>query len=99
MFKIGQKIVCIENPKWLPTVIMVNRPKPKEVCEVIGFSSANGIDLILKGYETNSIGGENAFRSINFKPIEYQSSSKEILEKFKLVEERADVKIKELEKL
>ena len=106
-FKVGQKVVCIDS-EGSGGVLIKN--KIYEI-EKLTKSKCCGVDLLLLKdlsysghlqtttcFRHNHDHGFLAFGSLRFKPLQYENISLEIVSNLKLVEEKSDVQIKELEK-
>jgi hypothetical protein len=93
-FKVGQRVVCIKKFLGMiyKTGLKANAPLPVLgntyiITHILpdGFLMLSGFSLL------------DSFDPTKFEPLKYNSATAEILEKFKLTEEKADVEIKELE--
>jgi len=102
-FKVGQKVVCVKKFVGLylfsKTPTIGEQPIKGETYTVDAITMRCGeYCLFLKEFTHNNIGGKRvSFVMYKFRPIQYQSATAEILEKFKLTEEKSDVKVKEVE--
>lgn len=104
-FKINQKVVYItgvHHPKGSIHIIMgiktllcgcvkLNIGEPDDDPDRILFHCKKHPHII------DNKDGYNWYQSESFRPLEYNSATSEILEKFPLTEEKADVKIREHE--
>lgn len=88
-FKVGQKVVCIEET---PS----GSVKEGEIYTVIGYSKVHPQGVLLK--EAVSKHGDAGFWEHRFKSLQYENISLRIINNLKLVEEKSDIQIKELEK-
>jgi hypothetical protein len=100
-FKIGQKIICVENH-------CMNLVKRGQIFIIkdIRVCSCGNVSLSLHGYADSYMGTTcfkcktiylgRYFRSTLFRPLIYDGNAiVEILEKFAPIEERSDIEIKE----
>lgn len=91
-FKIGQKVVYksgCNDP-------MANAPQDGEIVTIkdrCSFADA----WLVEEYQFAKYGGIQYIKSRALRPLIYNNISAEIIEKFKLTEEKADVEIKETE--
>lgn len=101
-FKVGMKVVCVDDKHFTKEGEIV--PAQDEIYTIRDMHYVDG-RLALRFEEiVNSprvyidMGfNECAFWAEGFKPIQYQSATSEILERFKLTEEKADVEVRELQ--
>ena len=91
-FKVGQKVVCISKltPESQLKVGSIYTIKAIDRCR---FSGKLGFLL----FEATPIPSKRLFDATRFRALEYNDATAEILEKFKLTEEKSDVEIKEYE--
>ena len=99
-FRVGQKIVCIgkfkNNPPCYEPCIQPVKDKIYTIREIK--KSKQGkvgllLDEIVNKPTTHENGfGEQCFISTGFRPLQYISATLEIIEKFKLTEEKSDIK-------
>lgn len=109
-FKIGQKVVCVNaKPTIGKTVLYIKEGNTYTIKNIhICSCGMEHISLI----EINDNGGltcgnccgncsmlinQICYMNIRFRPLIYNSATEEILEKFKLTEEKSDIQIKEQE--
>ncbi len=95
MFKIGQKVICVKEGSWKPNPI---GPRKDDIVTIDGFRTLNSkFYLLLSEYSTRQEDGIfHVYRDIQFKALTDNKVIAELLE-IKLVEERLDVEVKELE--
>lgn len=95
-FKPEQKVAFIgfRNATNLGAVIS---PKENQVVTIKILSGIYANHYLIYGFESDADGQIQHFDWSCFKPLQYESASLEILEKFPLTEEKADVKIREHE--
>lgn len=92
-FKKGQKVVCIDDrPIGYPTCD-VKKGEIYTIEDIV--QTIYGLALKLVGIKS-AYNSSHLFFAFRFRPIQYTSASAEILEKFPLIEERADVETKEV---
>lgn len=104
-FRIGQRVVYItgiRHPKNSIHVIMDIKTLSCGCVKLnIGVPDSNPGQSLFRcqdhEYSLADKDGYDWYTSNSFRPIQYESASMEILENFKLTEEKADVEIKELE--
>lgn len=111
-FKIGQQIICVDESGFIPEVPHPIKRKIYTIesfCSCSGCGLSTIVLLEIKGYPIKHICGKcdgsydnnnktrRSFRASRFAPLQNVSATSEILERFKLTEEKADVQIKELE--
>lgn len=102
-FKIGQKVMCIQTFN-VKRRYMEKYPMKSRIYTIRGFVNHNGqIGILLEEivnpkYQYVNGYAEAAFAIQNFRSLDYQSATTEIMERFPLTEEKSDVKIKKTTK-
>ena len=99
-FKKGQKIVCVGHTEWECSDFPINQrnyPKTGEMVTCDGYDSDDNEYIFIREYPKSDKGTIQSFYNGDFRPLLFNSVSSEIIEKFKLTEEKADIKIKEYE--
>lgn len=101
-FKKGQKVVCIfqfsNNPKPIDKITLPEKDKIYTVREVIRRENRVGIlleEIVNKPLNHKHGFGEQGFVVEGFRPLKYDNISAEILEKFKITEEKSEIGVKE----
>ena len=95
-FKAGQRVICITN-KFQDAITKTkhgSEPKMNEIVTVESLSIVHLNCLCLKEHKFSPIDGRReSYQSAGFRPLQLfeESSSKEILEKFKITEEKAEI--------
>lgn len=99
-FKIGQKVICITEFK-VKRKHSEQFPIKGKTYTIRGFIEYRGRvgvlleEIVNPKYQYIDGFSEAAFGVHNFRPIEHQSAKSEILQKFKITEERLDGEMKE----
>lgn len=99
-FKKGQKIVCVGHTEWECSDFPINQkdyPKTGEMVTCNGYDQDDNEYIFIKEYPKSCTGRAQSFHHSDFRSLLFNSVSSEIIEKFKLTEEKADIKIKEYE--
>ena len=94
-FKVGQKVVCINNEIWHNKSLSIHAigPKYNEIVEIIKIAiKPHGTYLTFKEHRM-----DYEYNSRQFKPIQYTSLTRELANSFKEVKETSDTPIKELD--
>lgn len=99
-FKVGMKVICVttfkNNPPQFEQCIQPVKDKIYTIRDIlIGKKGKVGLlleEIINKPTAHEGGFGEQGFIITGFRPIQYTSATSEIIEKFKLTEEKQDVK-------
>ena len=94
-FKIGQKVVCIDDvPKMFPGPSLIKKGKIYTIETIV--NNNNGVGVILE--EVKSINNKNgSYLASRFRPLkEDKSAIKDLCNDFIEVLEKSDIKVKEL---
>lgn len=101
-FKIGQKVICINSKSTMGSRAGIEEKKIYTISR-IDFCKCGDVYLEFSeikthtGHCTTCMKIMDSYCGDRFRPLIYNSATEEILEKFKLTEEKADIQIKELE--
>lgn len=110
-FKVGQKVVCVDDSLFYEDIPHPIKGKKYtiesfyscpscgvssiSVSEIVGFCSRQQCTACNISQQSNNNPIRESFRCSRFRPLTYASATSEILAKFPLTEEKADVEIKE----
>ena len=89
-WKIGQKLVCVNNECDCPFMKM---PSIGEIVTISGWSTYFKGAIHLREYPVGSNGRVNAYWSIHFRPIQGEPAKAELLNSFREVVESPDCPI------
>ena len=101
--KVGMKVICITKfQNNLPPFKLAIQPVKDKTYTIreIKKNKQGEVGLLLEEIINKPIThqngfGEQSFASTGFRPVQYISATSEIIEKFKLTEEKSDIEIKE----